>query len=118
MPFENFIEQSHSTRVSFEQTMEIIADYYNYQPTTFTNGLGGDCLNNAAGTNEGSCKIFAYAKIHKLDQQQTLNLFGDFYWKDVMGDPEGSGHQNIRNFIKYGWPGISFIGKALTLKPG
>ncbi len=116
MSLEQFIQQNRNTRISFEQTMEVIAEYYHYQPILFTNGLGDNRLSNAAGTNEGSCKIFAFAKIHKLDQQQTLNLFGDFYWQDVMDNPEGNSHQNIRNFIKYGWPGIAFAGEALSAK--
>ena len=114
MSLEQFIKQNQKGRVSFEQTMQIITEYYDYQPTTFTNGQDNDCLTNEAGTNEGSCKIFAFAQIQNLSPQQTLNLFGDFYWQDVLNDPDGKGHQNIRNFMKYGWPGISFAGTALT----
>jgi len=31
-------------------------------------------------------------------------------------NPTGNDHQNIRNFIKSGWNGISFEGDALTKK--
>jgi hypothetical protein len=65
--------------------------------------------------NEGSCKIFAFALIHQLSEAQTLTLFGDYY-HDVLNNPEGSGHQNIRNFIRDGWRGICFNGVALTVK--
>jgi len=51
--------------------------------------------------------------LHELDQQQTLNLFGDYYRLDVLNDPQGTGHQNIRNFMADGWAGISFKGEAL-----
>jgi len=71
---------------------------------------------NSAGTNEGSCKIFAFALIHQLSEQQTLNLFGDYYRIDVLTDPNGSGHQNIRNFIRDGWQGIDFKNVALTFR--
>jgi len=73
-------------------------------------------LVNQAGTNEGSCKIFAFAQLNQLNQQQTLNLFGDYYRLDVLNNPDGTGHQNIRNFMQFGWDGIRFNGEALTAK--
>jgi HopJ type III effector protein len=33
---------------------------------------------------------------------------------DVLENPEATNHQNIRNFMKTGWAGISFEGTALT----
>lgn len=116
MTLEQFIQQNQNGRVSFEQTMQVISENYDYHPTRFSNGLDNDRIINEASTNEGSCKIFAFAQIHNLDSQQTLNLFGDFYRQDVLNDPEGKGHQNIRNFMQYGWPGISFDGTTLILK--
>jgi hypothetical protein len=110
-----FLEKiNNDVPVSFDETIAVITENYHYQATEFSNGLNEHTLVNKAGTNEGSCKIFAFAKIHQLDQQQTLNLFGDFYWLDVLNDPQGIGHQNIRNFIKYSWEGICFKGEALT----
>ena len=109
MPLNTFINTVKSNqKVSFDQTMAIINKHYDYTPTSFTNGLGQNSANNAAGTNEGSCKIFAFAQLNQLDQQQTLKLFGDFYHQDVLNDPKGSSHQNIRNFMQYGWEGIQF----------
>lgn len=102
--------------IAFADTMAVIADNYAYQPTEFSNGLGDDTVLNAAGSNEGSCKIFAFAKLQHLSQSQTLQLFGDYYRKDVLENPNGNDHQNIRNFIKYGWDGIHFSGDALSLK--
>lgn len=102
--------------VSFNETIATISENYHYTPTEFRNGLNERRLINPAGVNEGSCKIFAFAKLNGMDQQQTLNLFGDFYRQDVLNDPEGSGHQNIRNFMIYGWEGITFSGEALALK--
>ena len=115
MSLASFLEKIHNNiLVSFDETIAVITENYHYQATEFSNGLNEDTLVNKAGTNEGSCKIFAFAKIHQLDQQQTLDLFGDYYRLDVLNDPEGSGHQNIRNFMKYGWEGICFKGEALT----
>jgi len=110
-----FLEKiKNNEAVSFNETMAVINENYHYQPTEFSNGLDEHRLINKAGTNEGSCRIFAFAQIHQLDQAQTLNLFGDYYRADVLKNPDGTSHQNIRNFMQYGWAGISFNGEALT----
>jgi hypothetical protein len=115
MSLVSFLEKiNNNIPVSFDETIAVITGNYHYQATEFSNGLNEDTLVNKAGSNEGSCKIFAFAKIHQLDQQQTLNLFGDYYRLDVLNNLQGTGHQNIRNFMKYGWAGICFKGEALT----
>ena len=98
--------------VSFAETQNIINTYYNYQATTFSNGLI-DPLLNQAGSNEGSCKIFAFAQLHQLNQQETLSLFGEYY-QDVLLNPEATNHNNIRNFLRDGWAGITYQGTALS----
>ena len=65
-------------------------------------------MENAAGQNEGSCKILAFARLHQLTPEQTLHCFGGYYRKEVLGDPAGNSHQNIRQFMKTGWAGITF----------
>ena len=116
MSLTSFIEKiKNNAAVSFDETIAVIAENYHYQPTEFSNGLGEHALINQAGTNEGSCKIFSFARINRLDQQQTLSLFGGYY-RDVLNDPQGTGHQNIRNFMQYGWDGVHFKGMALTAK--
>jgi len=117
MSLASFIEKvKNNEAVSFDETISIITDNYNYQATEFSNGLNDQLLVNQAGTNEGSCKIFAFAQLNQLNQQQTLNLFGDYYRLDVLNNPDGTGHQNIRNFMQFGWDGIRFNGEALTAK--
>ncbi len=117
MSLASFLEKiKNNENVSFDETIAAITENYDYQPTKFSNGLNEQLLVNQAGTNEGSCKIFAFAQLNRLDQQQTLNLFGDYYRLDVLHDPNGTGHQNIRNFVRYGWDGIRFDGLALTAK--
>ncbi|MCK5356381.1 MAG: HopJ type III effector protein [Methyloprofundus sp.] len=109
MSLNTFINTLKSNqKVSFDETMVIINESYDYTPTRFSNGLGDDSVNNVAGSNEGSCKIFAFAKLNQFDKAQTLNLFGDFYHQDVLNAPDGNDHQNIRNFMQYGWEGIQF----------
>ena len=45
-----------------------------------------------------------------------LQLWGQYY-RDVKANPDGDDHQNIRNFMKYGWEGVPFEnGIALTRK--
>jgi len=97
---------------SFENTMSVVDQNYDFTPCEFTNG---DLL-NAENQNNGSCKIFAFAHLHELTEQQTLHCFGDYYRIDVLKNPEDTNHQNIRNFIKSGWEGISFNASPLTEK--
>lgn len=116
MKLTDFLQRvKYGQVVDFQETMSIIAGHYGYQPTEFSNGLV-EPLINEAGRNEGSCKIFAFAKLHQLTQEQTLSLFGDYYRKDVLGNPDGSDHQNIRHFMRDGWEGIVFAGEALQAR--
>lgn len=95
----------------FQNVISIIDANYDFTPTTFKNGHQ---LNNA-GENNGSCKIFGFAQMHNLTTEETLSLFGGFY-KDVLQTPEGTDHQNIRNFMQFGWDGIQFEGNPLIQK--
>lgn len=97
---------------SFQETIAYIDEKYNFTATAFKNG---NQLNNA-GENNGSCKIFAFAKINNLEKDETLSLFGSYYFDEVLKNPDRNDHQNIRNFIIFGWDGISFNGEALELK--
>ena len=117
MTLTKFLQKiKNNEQVSFDETLAVITENYEYTPSEFSNGLNNKQLINAAGSNEGSCKIFSFAQINQLNQQQTLDLFGDYYRKDVLGDPTGTGHQNIRNFMQYGWEGINFTQQALKAK--
>ena len=109
--FLNKVKQNPEL-ITFQETIEVIDSNYSFTPTTFKNG---NQLNNA-GENNGSCKIFAFAKINNLEKDATLSLFGSYYFDDVLKNPDGIDHQNIRNFIIFGWDGISFDGEALELK--
>ncbi len=99
--------------VAFEQVIKVIEDNYQYHPALFSNGE----LVNDAGTNEGSCKIFYFAQLNTLNQQQTLACFGRYYREDVLANPAGNDHGNIRNFMKTGWQGIEFKSAALQPLP-
>lgn len=98
--------------ISFGQSIALIDALYQFTPTAFQNGA----LANAAGENNGSCKILAFAAMHKLSEPQTLQLFGDYYRLEVLPDLKGNNHANIRNFMRTGWDGVSFSGQALRAK--
>ncbi|WP_294319109.1 HopJ type III effector protein [uncultured Chryseobacterium sp.] len=98
--------------IQFKDVIAFIDEHYDFTPTKFTNGNAV----NEAGQNNGSCKVFSFAQLNDLSKQETLNLFGEFYREDVLKNPEGTDHQNIRNFMHTGWEGISFGGKALKRK--
>jgi hypothetical protein len=95
--------------IAFDDTIAVVEANYDFTPTVFRNGD----LRNEAGQNNGSCKVFSFARLQNLDPEQTLHCFGDYYRKDVLGKPQGTDHQNIRTFMKTGWAGIAFEGDAL-----
>lgn len=106
----------HPDEVQFNNVITIIEQHYHYTPTSFSNGLESHKINNEAGSNEGSCKIFAFADKMNLTEQETLTCFGHYYRDDVLAHPDANDHANIRNFMRYGWKGIQFKGTALQLK--
>jgi hypothetical protein len=114
MSIQAFLEKlkQNPTSITFPETIAVIEDNYTFTPTSFQNGN----QHNAAGENSGSCKLFAFAQLQHLTQEETLACFGAFYFEEVLGDPTGTNHQNIRNFITHNWNGIQFDGSALALK--
>ena len=114
MSIETFLQRlrAEPERIGFADTMAAIEGAYAYTPTAFRNGE----VDNAAGQNAGSCKLFAFAQLHGLSQSQTLACFGRYYREDVLQHPEGSDHQNIRHFMRSGWAGVRFEGSALQAR--
>lgn len=109
---ENKIQKLLNTAtISFPEVIAFIDEKYNFIPTAFKNGN----QYNEAGQNNGSCKVFSFAKLNNLNKEETLQLFGEYY-NDVLKTPEANDHQNIRNFMQFGWDGISFEGEPLSLK--
>lgn len=103
-------------QVGFDEVLAVIAANYVYTPSRFSNGRGDDSVVNPAGSNEGSCRVFAFAALHGLDAQQTLHCFGDYYRVDVLSKPDADNHANIRSFMRHGWPGVHFDTDALRRK--
>ena len=104
--------QTSPNSIEFQDTMAVIDAAYVYTPTKFKNGT----LVNQAGENEGSCKLFSFAKLNNFDEERTLACFGAYYREDVLQNPGSNNHQNIRNFMKTGWVDVVFDGNALARK--
>ena len=105
------LEQAPET-IEFAEVIALVDSLYDFTPTAFTNGD----QENPAGQNNGSCKLFAFARLQGFSEEETLACFGAFYRGDVLGNPEGQDHQNIRNFMKTGWLGIEFAAQPLAPK--
>ena len=103
--------QQEPEQIEFTETIAAVEANYNLTETAFKNGT----TYNEAGQNNGSCKLFALAKLHSFTPEQTLACFGQYY-QDVLLNPTGDDHQNIRNFIQNGWDGIKFEDEALVEK--
>jgi hypothetical protein len=97
--------------LAFNNVIEFIETYYRHQPTAFKNG---DAYNEAT-QNQGSAKVFTFAQINNLSAADTLYLFAEHY-QSVLANPTATDHQNIRQFMAHGWPGIVFEGEALIPK--
>ena len=114
MSVNSFIEKIKTSpeAIEFQEVIAVIDASYQFQPTKFRNGN----TINEAGQNSGSCKVFSFAKLNGLSQEETLACFGDYYRVDVLQHPTATDHQNIRNFIQSGWSGIQFDNLALSKK--
>ncbi len=102
--------------INFDDVITVIDSEYTYSPSGFSNGSGNARIINQAGTNEGSCKIFYFAKLNHLTKQQTLNCFGKYYREDVLKNPDGKDHANIRTLMTYSLDDIKFDIPALAAK--
>jgi len=114
MELEFFLNrlETQPESIEFPDVVALINKLYDYVPTGFRN----HDLINEPGHNTGSCKIFAFARLHDLSDEHTLTCFGAFYRADVLKNPEGDSHPNIRQFMETGWEGIEFEGVPLRAK--
>ena len=108
---QNLLAQLAAGDAKFADVLAHIDVAYQHTATAFKNGA----QHNAATENQGSAKVFSFAKLHDLDQAQTLSLFAEHY-ASVLATPDATDHQNIRQFMIHGWEGIEFEGTALTTK--
>ena len=102
--------------VDFDQVMAVIDACYAYTESAFSNGIGDDRVENSAGENAGSCRIFSFAQVNGLNESETLVRFGKYFREDVVAHPDGTDHANIRTFMRHGWQGIRFDQPVLVAK--
>ncbi|MGV6810259.1 MAG: HopJ type III effector protein [bacterium] len=114
LSLETFLNQlqTEPQTIKFDDTIAVIKRYYHVKPCAFRNGD----IDNQVGENKGSCQLLAFAHLHNLSESQTLACFGDYYREEVLGDLLGDSHQNIRQFMKYGWDGVEFSDAVLVEK--
>ncbi|RFM27777.1 HopJ type III effector protein [Deminuibacter soli] len=105
----NLLAGVKENTIPFVEVIAFIDHWYQHQPTAFKNG---DTYNEA-NQNQGSARVFAFAQLNQLNQQDTLSLFSEHY-RSVLAHPDATDHQNIRQFMAHGWAGIAFEGAALT----
>jgi len=105
------IKRSKDNSLQFKEVIEFIETYYQHQPAAFKNGE----VYNEATQNQGSAKVFTFAQLNNLSKEDTLYLFAEHY-QSVLNNPTGTDHQNIRQFMIHGWPGVVFEGQALVAK--
>lgn len=75
----------------------------------------GDVFNEP-GDNMGSLAILGFARLHNLPLEKVLPIFGEAY-DEVMANPEGDDHKNIRALIKFGVESVVFDGQGIELIP-
>ncbi len=108
---QSLLKQLKEGSLQFKGVLEFIDAHYNHQPTAFKNGVAY----NEATQNQGSARVFSFAQLNNLNKEETLSLFAEHY-QSVLSSVDGTDHQNIRQFMIHGWPGIVFEGKALVPK--
>jgi hypothetical protein len=100
-----------SQTLEFTDVLAAIDAEFEFTPSAFVNGE----LQNGEHENQGSCKVLCFAHKAGLSEGHALRLFAEHY-RDVKADPNGSSHQNIRQFMKHGWHKVSFEKKPLQKK--
>ncbi|MDX1341224.1 MAG: HopJ type III effector protein [Reinekea sp.] len=101
----------HPESLMFADVISAIDSEFDFTPSAFVNGE----LHNTETENQGSCKVLCFAHKAGMSEGHTLALFGEHY-RDVLADPNGTGHANIRQFMARGWMGVSFAKPPLKKK--
>ncbi len=104
--------ESAPESIEFTDVAALIEQWYTFTPVAFRNGP----IFNEPGQNSGSCRLFAFARLHDFTVNETLYCFGAYYRADVLKTPGGDSHSNIRQFMRTGWEEIEFDGVALLAK--
>lgn len=111
MNTNNLLQLLKSKEIIFKDVLAHIDDLYTYKTSAFKNGL----QNNEENENQGSARVLFFAQLNNLSKEDTLLLFAEHY-DAVLNSPDGTDHQNIRQFQLNGWDAVSFDRDVLTLK--
>lgn len=103
-----FIENLRAGKLAFADVLRHIESLYTVYPAAFRNGS----QYNESTQNQGSAKVLYFAHLNSLGKEDTLLLFAEHY-RAVLDHPEGTDHQNIRQFMEHGWDGVAFEGQVL-----
>lgn len=115
-PIQALLEQARAAPEShrFADTMAAIDAAFEFFGTKFVNGD----IASSSSENTGSSKILSLAQLVAITKEEVLALFGEHY-RDVLADPDGTSHANIRAFMKKGNDGVVFPnGPSLTPRKG
>ncbi|MGV0970055.1 MULTISPECIES: HopJ type III effector protein [unclassified Empedobacter] len=105
------LEKLNQNEANFADVIAHIEENYTYTASAFVNGN----QENVVDQNQGSAKVFAFAKLNNFSEDDTLKLFAEHY-QAVLDTPEGTDHNNIRQFMKNGWNGVKFENEVLRKK--
>jgi hypothetical protein len=100
----SLLEGLKNHTITFKEVLEFIETDITHVPTAFKNGEAF----NEATQNQGSAKVFTFAKKHEMSAADALYLFAEHY-QAVLATPEAADHQNIRQFMIHGWQGLQFV---------
>ncbi len=67
---QELLAQLQASTAKFSDVLAYIEARYQHTPTAFQNGA----QHNAATENQGSAKVFSFAKLQGLDQAQTFKF--------------------------------------------
>lgn len=111
MDINNLLKSLRVQKLAFKDVLSFIEQHYLCKTSAFRNGL----QNNKENENQGSARVLYFAKLNNLSQEDTLLLFAEHY-AAVLQTPDGTDHQNIRQFQLNGWESVYFEDEVLVAK--
>lgn len=98
--------------VQMDDVIAVCDREFEYTDSSFSVGA----VENKVGTNVKSSKILSFAYLTKMDTETALKCYGEVY-REVLVDPDGDSHGNIRALMKGGTECVKFpFGLSLTPK--
>lgn len=102
-------DENFYNSITYQQTIDFIDKHYCYFAVPFKCGD----ITYEPNVKTGAAKIFSFGLMTQMTKDQTLRLFGEYY-RDLKPTDD---RPNVKNFIDYGWNGISFSsGLAIVSK--